>query len=263
VSHPVGARQHLQGRQNIIMTEWGPWDHTSPLVRQVADTGDSVRYDLHKLPPGTDISVDGPHVTGQLSQPKDDAAPAVYTVSATEPGVHPYRLHVKADDWQQEVRGVLVSTLWDATFFKWTKDTDPRENVEAWRLLSQGRTAVHAEVKQLRFPYGYSGPSEQGISPAVTTARLGGDYFGMIAKTRLPLTAGTWEFRTLSDDGVRVTVDGQRIIDNWTWHGPTPNEGTLRLPQDKTVEIVVEHFEIDGYAVLEMSISPRDVVRPR
>jgi hypothetical protein len=60
-----------------------------------------------------------------------------------------------------------------------------------------------------------------------------------------------------------VTVNRQRIIDNWTWHGPTPNEGTLRLPQDKTVEIVVEHFEIDGYAVLEMSISLRDVVRPR
>ena len=30
-SHPVGARDQLRGRQNIIMTEWGPWDHLSPL----------------------------------------------------------------------------------------------------------------------------------------------------------------------------------------------------------------------------------------
>jgi len=28
--NPVGARRHLAGRQNIIMTEWGPWDHVSP-----------------------------------------------------------------------------------------------------------------------------------------------------------------------------------------------------------------------------------------
>lgn len=31
--HPVGARARLRGRQTIIMTEWGPWDHMTPLVR--------------------------------------------------------------------------------------------------------------------------------------------------------------------------------------------------------------------------------------
>ena len=29
--NPIGARKHLAGRQNIIMTKWGPWDHVSPL----------------------------------------------------------------------------------------------------------------------------------------------------------------------------------------------------------------------------------------
>jgi parallel beta-helix repeat protein len=31
--HPVGARAALSGRENIIMTEWGPSDHVSPPVR--------------------------------------------------------------------------------------------------------------------------------------------------------------------------------------------------------------------------------------
>ena len=57
---------------------------------------------------------------------------------------------------------------------------------------------------------------------------------------------------------MRVIVDGERIIDNWTWHGPTQNTGTLDLAEDKTVEIVVEHFEIDGYAVLEVGISAQN-----
>src|ERR1051326_2284726 len=28
--HPVGERSKLRGRENIIMTQWGPWDHQSP-----------------------------------------------------------------------------------------------------------------------------------------------------------------------------------------------------------------------------------------
>ncbi len=107
------------------------------------------------------------------------------------------------------------------------------------------------------FSYAWGGPGEQELSEAVTAAQLGGDHFGMIATTRMPLAAGAWEFATLSDDGVRVTVDGRTIIDNWTWHGPTRDSSLLHLNEDKTVEIVVEHFEIDGYAALELSISGR------
>lgn len=49
-SRPVGARSHLRGRHNIIMTSWGPWDHQTPLIRLVQDTDDSVQYNLHKIP---------------------------------------------------------------------------------------------------------------------------------------------------------------------------------------------------------------------
>ena len=66
-----------------------------------------------------------------------------------------------------------------------------------------------------------------------------------------------WEFTTLSDDGIRVIVDGKPVIENWAWHGPTRDAGTLELGEDKTIEIEVEHFEIDGYAVLELAITPR------
>jgi hypothetical protein len=60
----------------------------------------------------------------------------------------------------------------------------------------------------------------------------------------------------LSDDGIRVSVDGKPVIENWTWHGPTHDSGTLDFAADKTVEIVAEHFQIDGYAVLLFSLSP-------
>lgn len=84
----------------------------------------------------------------------------------------------------------------------------------------------------------------------------------MVARTRLPLTSGAWEFTTLSDDGVRVSVDGKPVIENWKWHGPTHDTGKLTLEAARTVEITVEHFQIDGYAVLEFSLQREAEPRP-
>ncbi len=206
------------------------------------------------------VTVEGRHVSGQFREAENGAHKAVYTVTADQPGVYSYTMRLQAGNWEQEVSGTLVAGTWDVTFFPWTAAADPREDLAAWRKLFGTPAAVAATVKQLRFPYGWGGPRDMHLSLPLS-AQLEGDRFGMIARTRLPLTAGTWEFATLSDDGVRVLVDGTPIINNWTWHGPTRDTGTVTLPADKTVEIVVEHFEIDGYAVLEVEISACN--RPR
>jgi hypothetical protein len=51
-------------------------------------------------------------------------------------------------------------------------------------------------------------------------------------------------------------VDDKPVINDWTWHGPTRNTGEITLDKDKTVNIKVEYFEIDGYAVLDLGITP-------
>lgn len=254
-NRPVGARDHLYGRHNIIMTEWGPWDHESPLVRKVQDNGSSIEYSLHEMPATTRIMLHGEGVKGTMSEPTEPNQAVDYTVSAGEPGVYPYRLRIEGPGVDQEVEGTLISAIWDVTFFTWTEETDPRQDLDAWRALADGDTAVTAQAGQLAFPYGWGGPSDQKIAEAVTKAKLGTDHFGMIATTRLPLSAGQWAFATLSDDGVRVTVDGKGVIENWAWHGPTRDTGTFELAEDKTVEVRVEHFEIDGYATLELNIA--------
>lgn len=254
-THPVGARRCLYGRHNIIMTPWGPWDHESPLIQMIQNKGDFVEFSLHKVPRTAEITLEGQSVKGELLRSEHPEQADTYSIAAIQPGVYPYRLCVKADDFNEQLQGTLISTIWDVTFFKWTNDVDPRKDIKAWRQFAKGKTSISSKVKRLVFGYGWSGPSEQKISESVTAAKLGGDYFGMIATTRLPLSAGSWEFATLSDDGVRVIVDGQNIIDNWTWHGPTRDTGRLNLSMDKTVEIEVEYFEIDGYATLELKIS--------
>jgi parallel beta-helix repeat protein len=262
--HPVGARPELRGRQNIIMTEWGPWDHVAPLVRLVKAAGGMARFEVLKVP-WADVRVEavGDQVRAVLASVPGKADESQVTVSAVEPGVRPYVLRVQAAGKPlAEMKGTLLATKWQTTFFKWPTNTDPRQDLEGYRKLAKGPTAVSVQLAELSLRYGMRGPSELGISEKLTAARLGRDHYGMIAWARLPLAKGTWELATLSDDGVRVSVDGKPVIENWTWHGPTRDLGTLELAADKTVEIVVEHFQIDGYAVLEFSLSPRAKTGP-
>ncbi len=255
--HPVGARPELRGRQNIIMTEWGPWDHATPLMRLVKAAGGTALYEVLKVPSaGVRMETVGDHVRGVLAVVPGKADESQITVSATEPGVCPYLLRVRAAGKPlAEMKGTLLAAEWQATFFKWTTNSDPRKDLDRYRKLAEGPTAVSAQLDELSLRYGMRGPSELGISDKVTAAKFGRDHFGMIARARLPLAKGTWELSTLSDDGVRVSVDGKPVIENWTWHGPTRDSGKLELTTDKTVDIVVEHFQIDGYAVLEFSLS--------
>jgi len=256
-TRPFGARASLRGRENIIVTEWGPWDHASPLVRLVRSAGGLAEYEVDQVP-RADLrwKATGDRIRSRLVPVAGSKDRTRVVVEAEEPGVHPYRIEVFAKDRPVgEAAGTFVAAVWDAKFFKWPAALDPREHPAEYRRLASGPGAVPARLDDLTLRYGMRGPSDLGISDQVTAAHFGVDHFGMEARTRLPLTKGTWEFTTTSDDGVRVTANGKAVIDNWTWHGPTRDTGKLELAADTVVEIVVEHFQIDGYAVLEFQLA--------
>jgi hypothetical protein len=60
--------------------------------------------------------------------------------------------------------------------------------------------------------------------------------------------------RTLSDDGVRVRLDGEVLLEDWTWHGPREHRAEFTLPLAREIALGVEHFELDGYAVLRCEL---------
>jgi len=202
-----------------------------------------------------DVDFHGDGLKYKLKDSGGNSAARELTIKASKPGVYPYRFEVKGDGYKKTVEGTVQALRWKATFFKWEEATDPRTKTEAWRALADGPEAMTARTGSLDFKYGFGGPSDQKLSKKLTEAKLGGDHFGMIARTKMRLSAGRWKIATTSDDGIRVTVDGEAVVDDWTWHPPKGNDGEFTIDKDKEVEIVVEHFEIDGYATLQFELS--------
>lgn len=252
----VGARAALAGRESIVMTEWGPYEHVGPMVRPGVSPPGTRVYELYRFPQGSKPDLQGTGVRGTLKKPEKPGLPATYTVTATIPGVVPYTLDFSSKSFSGTFSGSIFNASWDTTFFAWNDAADPRTDLAAWRALADGPEALAARLPALDFPYNGRGPSDLRLSDVMTKAALKPDRFGMVARTSIKISKGTWKVTTLSDDGVRVRVNNNAIIENWTWHGPTRDAATFTMDADGTAEFVVEHFEIDGAAVLKVEIEP-------
>ena len=66
----------------------------------------------------------------------------------------------------------------------------------------------------------------------------------------IPPVTRKYTIYTASDDGVRLFINGKKVIDNWTDHGVTVDSATMYLIAGKPYEIKVEFYENGGDAIL-------------
>ncbi|MCH2134620.1 MAG: PA14 domain-containing protein [Phycisphaerales bacterium] len=70
--------------------------------------------------------------------------------------------------------------------------------------------------------------------------------------------AGVYEFFTQTDDGVRLWVDDEQLIDQWVPQSSTEHSGSLSLDANTVYSIRMEYFEDGGDAVARLSWRPPD-----
>jgi parallel beta-helix repeat protein len=246
---PVGARTRLRGREHIIMTEWGPYDWQEPMLTVVRRLPDRHEYRLVgpepvenallKAPPGVELIRDDE--SGRL------------TVTTDETGsVLPYALTVVTASGARHATGALAPLSWSVTVFAST--VDPREDEDAWRRAR--KLGILCRTSALDLQYGNDGPSGIDLGPAVTAAGLPADHFGTTAVATIDMPVGRWRIRTSSDDGIRVWIDDALVIDDWTQHAPRTHTHEFKIAKSKRITIGVEHFELDGHAVLSLDLEP-------
>lgn len=85
--------------------------------------------------------------------------------------------------------------------------------------------------------------------PSITADNFAVRWQGSI----LAPDSGNYIFSTVSDDGVRLWVDDQLVIDNWTRHSPKLNNSTnISLTAGERYNIRMEYFENTGGAVAQL-----------
>jgi mannan endo-1,4-beta-mannosidase len=75
--------------------------------------------------------------------------------------------------------------------------------------------------------------------------------FAVEAEGRVALPPGEYTLRSLSDDGIRIWVDGRLVIDNWDLHGTEVDYASLT---GGSHDIRVRYFQIEGWAELRLDI---------
>jgi hypothetical protein len=84
------------------------------------------------------------------------------------------------------------------------------------------------------FNWGHGSPAP-GIDPTTYSVRWTG--------TLTPPQTGVYRISTTSDDGVRVQVGNELIVNSWTLHPRMSNSGSIALTGGKSYPIKVEYFQ--------------------
>jgi hypothetical protein len=67
-----------------------------------------------------------------------------------------------------------------------------------------------------------------------------------------PPASGTYRVTTVSDDGVRLWLDGKQVIENWSDHGATEDHATVELTAGRPVDLRLEYYQGAGGAVARL-----------
>jgi parallel beta-helix repeat protein len=244
-----------QGRSFILVDEWGPYDFRRPSVWLRGIEGDDYIF-LLLGPQGNWKLTDGEGF--EKVNPKTGTFPATVTARKS-PGTELLRLdfefigeEVITQFGEKHPRGTPIpfsffrfehSFDWWLRFYEYEDAEDPLENYQAFRELRERKAGYEIETDTLGFSW-WDSPGG-GIRP---------DRFATFAESDFIIPNGTFILSLTSDDGVRLYLDGELIIDHWDVHTPATDEAEVRLGGQHHIEI--EHFDAEGLATLDFRIKP-------
>jgi len=132
--------------------------------------------------------------------------------------------------------------------FRWAPAATACPTITQWKGQYWNNDSLTGQAKLCRNDSNIDFTWEYG-SPHTT---IPVDHFSARWTRQLSFEAGRYRFRLGGDDGVRLYVDGQRVIDKWQWQHYT--EYTVDIDLTAGLHTVkVEYYERDGYAKVKLS----------
>jgi nitrous oxidase accessory protein NosD len=247
-----------QGRHRIIIDEWGPYDWKSPKLwpARVADsayTGGPLAL-VVLGPPGRWRLGGGRGLTG-ISDSSGIVGDTITVFPQTgavtdweieleyqgSPVVSPRGVRTAPGaPYRFSYRRFVAPVYWSVRAAAWDSASDPRSSIDAFRRrLSLPAMALRREPV---LDYMWSRPRLPGFPP---------EHFGISAEGVVDLPEGRYELVTISDDGIRVWVDDQLVIDHWE-----PHESSLRTAElsGGRRRLRVEYYQVSGWMELRVQV---------
>lgn len=245
---PLAARD----RSAIVVDAWGPYDWRSPRLWPVDSTRE-VPLRLAVLGPPGRWKVAKRRGVAALSATSGRVGDTLAVTPAPGPGT----------DWEVtlEYRGeATVSPRgarrgagvpypfsygrfepaqdWAMRFFTWSDSTDPRSHAAAFDSLLAGTPVLATHAPRLDLEW---------YRPQIAGVPL--ERWALDATTTVTLPPGRYTIRTISDDAVRVWVDGKLAVDDWAPHESVVDHAPLAPGRH---DIRVEYYQVDGWVELRL-----------
>jgi len=229
-------------RSAIIVDEWGPYDWQWPKLWPVGQdtSGGDVRYKLVALGPKLRVPWRLRASHGVASLPTLNGSRDAGLIGDTL-----LVIPSDPDDWSV----TLTSTgkLFGYAFF------EPRID---WNVGFSDSTGVASPGAT---PRGLRKLDLMWYRPPAAYAFLPQSHWSLQATGVVTLPPGTYSLRTISDDAVRVWIDGDLAIDNWTPHESQVDYAPL---SEGRHELRVEYRQVDGWVELRVDIVRGSVRSP-
>ena len=239
-------------RSAIIVTPWGPYDWQSPLLWP-ADSSRRNPLTLRVLGPAGrwrvverrsiasvsresgrigDNGVDSITVTPARGALSDWSLRLEYTPDGAGRPRRPQRF---------SYRHFEPAVDWNVRVFTWRDSlADPPRDSIAFAAMLRGAPAMTRQAPRLDYMW---------YRPTITGFPQ--ERFALVAMGTVTLGRGDYTLRTISDDGVRVWVDGRLAIDSWTPHESKVDSAPLTPGRH---DIRVEYYQLRGWTELRLDI---------
>ncbi len=250
-----------EGRNQIRITEWGPYpyDHPYPYIfLKKIDSNDVYYFDV--LGPATGSwsvwkTNDLRHITSM-----EGNFPAEIKAQRTGPDVQlqlqytgegytgRFGAEQPAGTYIFSFRDFLPDINWEVNWYSWDKAHDPNKNYEQFKTVYNNNPVKSETAKKIDYTWWGS-----------IGKNLPADSFAIVATGTVEVEKGKYRLSVTADDLVKIFVDGKLIIDFWDvtkyrYDEDTHHTAVVELNGRHTIRI--EQVENSGYATLIFKLIP-------